>query len=495
MLTASLVSAALIAGLAGAWSPCGLSMVETLAAGSRTVVVLGSLAFTAGALAGGVLTFGGLALAGQALGLGGGVAATVAAGALLLAAAGDATGRRLVPQIRRQVPESWRRLLPVPLASALYGVLLGLGFTTFVLSFATYGIALACAALGEPAVGVAVGVAFAVGRAIPVVVLAPVPYAAAAMAERPAVLRGLRTAAAVPLAAATVALLLGGAPAQAAPIFTFDGADPVATDAAIVWERADGRGMILRDGRSDLLPGTDPAVGPGVVAWLEPGRIVLANLATLAPTGTVEAPGVDAVAVSATAVAWRAAGVDGQDRLYVQSRTDPGAAPRIVAIRSSASAALGRPAIDGDVVAFHLAELTSSGIVVANAVTGASRTVRRSEDVLLLNPTLAGDALLYVRSSARRQQLRIMRPDGLGPERILYSTTPTARRDSGVEGNRSDHYAGYGSGGRPRRAPRPRGGVTRTLWTTALTSNEAFVTFVRAVPGGSATSGIVRFPR
>ena len=92
MLTGALVAAALLAGLAGAWSPCGLSMVETLAAGRRAVVALGSVAFAAGALAGAVVTFGGLALAGEALGAGGGVAVAVACAALLVAAAG---GQRL----------------------------------------------------------------------------------------------------------------------------------------------------------------------------------------------------------------------------------------------------------------------------------------------------------------------------------------------------------------------------------------------------------------
>ena len=46
---------------------------------------------------------------------------------------------RIVPQIRRQLPEHWRRAMPMPLAAALYGVLLGLGFTTFVLTLRRLG--------------------------------------------------------------------------------------------------------------------------------------------------------------------------------------------------------------------------------------------------------------------------------------------------------------------------------------------------------------------
>ena len=56
----------------------------------------------------------------------------------------------IVPQIRRQVPEHWRRVLPMPLAAALYGVLLGLGFTTFVLTFGVFALAAIAFALGDP---------------------------------------------------------------------------------------------------------------------------------------------------------------------------------------------------------------------------------------------------------------------------------------------------------------------------------------------------------
>ena len=118
MLTACLLAAAAVAGVTGAWSPCGLSMVETLAptgyAGRLRTSVLACATFALGALAGGVATFGALALAGAALGAGGPAAAGAAAVVAMAAAAGEARGARIVPQIRRQVPEHWRRVLPAP---------------------------------------------------------------------------------------------------------------------------------------------------------------------------------------------------------------------------------------------------------------------------------------------------------------------------------------------------------------------------------------------
>jgi hypothetical protein len=221
VLTACLIAAALAAGLTGAWSPCGFSMVETLAPDGYARRLRTSLAacvtFAVGALAGGAITFGGLALVGAALGAGGPVALGLAAVVAVAAAAAELRGLRIAPQIRRQVPEAWRRALPVPLAAAGYGVLLGLGFTTFVLTFAVWALAGASIALGDPALGLAVGLAFGVGRALPVICLAPFAgtdrggAVTAAMCERPAILFGLRRVDALALAACAVAL--GTAPA------------------------------------------------------------------------------------------------------------------------------------------------------------------------------------------------------------------------------------------------------------------------------------------
>jgi hypothetical protein len=219
VLATVLIVAAAAAGVTGAWSPCGFSMVETLAphgyAGRMRTTLAACATFAAGALAGGAATFGGLALAGEALGAGGSAALAAAALVALAAAIGEVKGARIVPQVRRQVPESWRRRLPVPLAAGLYGVLLGLGFTTFILTFAVWALAGACVAVGDPALGAAVGLAFGAGRLLPVVALAPAvgtPVGAAvhaAMAERPRILRSLRAVDAAALATCAVVLVAG----------------------------------------------------------------------------------------------------------------------------------------------------------------------------------------------------------------------------------------------------------------------------------------------
>jgi hypothetical protein len=215
VLTALLVCAAFAAGVTGAWSPCGFSMVETLApdgyAGRLRTTLLACATFTVGALAGSIVTFGGLAVLGETLGAGSAMAAAVVA---IAAAGGEARGLRIVPQVRRQVPESWRRALAVPVAAGLYGVLLGLGFTTFILTFAVWALAGVCVAVGDPALGLAVGLAFGAGRLLPVVALAPTAGTRrgaafhAAMAERPQILRSLRAVDALAMAACALVLVV-----------------------------------------------------------------------------------------------------------------------------------------------------------------------------------------------------------------------------------------------------------------------------------------------
>ena len=186
----------------------------------------------------------------------------MAAAVALAAAIGEARGARIVPQVRRQVPESWRRVMPVPLAAGLYGVLLGLGFTTFILSFAVWALAGIAVALGDPALGVAIGVAFGAGRALPVIALAPVGGGRlhAAMAERPRILRSLRIVDAVALAGCAAALF--AAPASAAVTVTAIGfSDPSVSGATLALHRPGATGELRGPAGIQPTLGNHPVVG------------------------------------------------------------------------------------------------------------------------------------------------------------------------------------------------------------------------------------------
>ena len=251
-LSIALVVAAAIAGATGTWSPCGLSMIDTLCprghGGGRATTASGCLTFLLGAPLGGAFTFGLLGLLGPLLPLGDPAGPLVAACLALAAAAGEARGARIVPQIRRQVPEPWRRRMPLPLAAGLYGVLLGLGFTTFVLTFAVWALAGISFVLGDPALGLGVGLAFGIGRALPVIVLAPLADSVAGiracelMAERPALLRRVRLADGLALLAC--ASVLSTATASARQRVGL-GTDPSAAGPALAWQVPGASGMLL----------------------------------------------------------------------------------------------------------------------------------------------------------------------------------------------------------------------------------------------------------
>jgi len=501
----ALTLAALIAGLAGAWSPCGFSMVDTLAphgyAQRMRATAAACVAFALGALAGGVVTFGGLALLGEALGAGGGGAAALAVAALLAAAAGDLAGRRIVPQIRRQVPESWRRVMPIAAAAALYGVLLGLGFTTFVLSYAVYALAAACLALGDPVTGLAVGLAFAVGRIIPVVVLAPLQDSergvllAGMMGESPGVLRAIRAGGGLALGAAALALALHGAAATAAEQLTASGTDPGSNGSTLVWSLpAGGPGMILRPGgQPQQLPGADAAIGPRTVVWREGEQLVVAAQDTLAQLGRVAAPGAEEPAISDRWLVWRAR-EGARDVLFALDLAAPGqAALRLRDVR--APGRLGRPSLDGDRVVYHLARRAYSRIEEIFLPTRARRVLRRARNgALLLNPSTSSGALAYVSSSLDRQELLVGARRGGRRDRRLFAMHPTVRRDPGHEPGRRRHRAGYPNR-RPRRLPRRAPlRIEVTLWSTALDAGHAYVSRTRRA-AGTTQSEILRFAR
>jgi len=480
VLTAlALAHAGLVAGATGSWSPCGLSMIDTL--GARRAALA---AFVLGALAGGVVTFGGLAALGAALPGGRGV--VVAAVALALAGAAlDALGAPIVPQIRRQVPEPWRRVLPLPVAAGLYGVLLGMGFTTFVLSFAVPALAAVSLVMGDVVLGVVTGAAFGAGRALPIVALAPLAgrplgeRAMIAMAERPAVLRAARAAGAVALVlfAAAAPAHAAGRPTVVAQAATDPSAGP---DGSLAWQVPGAQGQVLRAGALEDLPGGHPALGGPWLAYADPDGIALT--ATDGTARTVAAPGADGVAVSARWLAWR---TPGPDRISVLDLSDPAAAPRVVADVPS-PASLSRPALDGDLLAYAVVGPSGSAIRAVNLATGRATVLRREPRTQLTQPALRSGFLLYVRASAHHQQLLRgpARRQRVRRDAQLLVVRSTTRRDAG-------HDPGHTTQGRlpVDRHRKPLRPARYTLWSTALTARAAYVTRLRR---DGQTADIVR---
>jgi hypothetical protein len=259
--------------------------------------------------------------------------------------------------------------------------------------------------------------------------------------------------------------------------------DPSVDGALLAYHIAGQPGVLVSGGGTSRVPGTHPALGGGRIAFLGSNVIQVRQTAGAPFAATIPAPGADAVAVSAEWVAWRARGADG-DTIFAAPLG--GGAPR----RVSKARELGRPALEGSRLAYHVTGRTGSRIVIADLATGKRRTVRRERRALLINPSLHGGQLAYVRNYYRRQELR------LGPQikrtpshdRRLWSIVPTGRRDSGHDPGKKHLRHGW-----PKRLwPRPKRGLSATLWTTALGNGVAYVALLRQVAGQPLQVTILR---
>ena len=511
MTAAILLLTAFVAGVTGAWSPCGFSMVETLGSarshrGARAVRT-SCATFALGALGGGAITFTALAALGRALGGAGSTVALAAATGIALAAAlGEALGVRIVPQIRRQVPEAWRRTMPLPLAAGLYGILLGLGFTTFVLTLAVWALAGISVAIGSVSAGLLIGLGFGAGRALPVVLMAP-RYATLGqrlelqMAERPALLRRLRLADGALLAALAVAFLASGS-ASAARLVADHATDPSRAGSALAWLRLGGAGALLVDGDArTALPAQDVAIGGRWVATLSGGAIAVregASGAVVVQAGDVARA--SQLAVSDGWLVWRAPRPGGGDRLYASRLPPPpppGTAaplaierPRVVAGGIGAHASIDRPALSGDRLAYATSTSGVSRIAIVNLATRGRRVVLATRVSQLSQPALDGGRLLFVQSTYCTQRLLVVRTSRPHRPRTLFEIGTTAHRDAGYAFGYDP--TGSASSQCPRRTPHR---TDTLLWTTALAGRDAYVTLLRPGAGSRpAAARIVRVP-
>jgi hypothetical protein len=470
-LDLALVCAGLLVGATGTFSPCGLSAIDTIGptghSGGRLIIAAACATFLPGAVAGGLITFGSLALAGEALhGAGGRFAYAVAAAIALLAAILEARGTRIVPQIRRQLPEHWRRVMPMPLAAALYGVLLGLGFTTFVLSFGVWALAGVSLAIGDPSLGLILGAAFGIGRGVPIVVLAPLAgsdtgiRATELMCERDSVYLGLRRGDAAALLLAAIALVASPVSAGAKGTQIAHSTDPSASADALLFQRLGGPAVMSRGGAEIPLPGSHPAIGGRYIATVTGNAIQLMDRNSLAPLARIDAPGADAIAVSDNWLAYRASTGSGDEMFirYIANPVSPGPPSQVDG--AGGTDQLSPPAVDGQLLVYGIATPGGSRIVQRALGGGKHRVLVRSPRLLLFDPSIQGRSFSYVRSDARRSRLMVRKRHSHGPGRILF----TLKRSQGQ------------------------------LWSDALTGPVAYVTVLKP-SAGNADAGIVGISR
>jgi hypothetical protein len=183
----------------------------------------------------------------------------------------------------------------------------------------------------------------------------------------------------------------------------------------------------------------------------------------------VAVPGVTAVAVSDTWLVTRAG-----NALEARSIADPETVVRVATTKSPVQ--LGRPALDGDLLVYHVATARLSTIVAFDLSTSTRRTVRKSKSSLLTNPALLDGELLYDRQTSRAQLVELGPLGGGAHDHIVYRLAAPSVHDAGHEPGYSHHT---------RNVP-PRTAKWR-LWTTALSGTQAYVTLLpRTAAAGSA---------
>lgn len=488
MLAVSAGLTAVIAGIAGAWSPCGLSMLDTIGSAlgdaRRAMVLLAVATFTIGAVLGGVVTFGGLALLGELLG-GDGQLRDVLAGVIASAAAvADWRGVRIAPQIRRQVPERWRWIMPLPLACGLYGVLLGLGFTTFVLAFAVWALAAISVAGDSVSLGIIVGAAFGVGRAIPIACLTPNLNSENGqrrldrISVDPRLWLGLRRVGALGLTLCVVALgaatALGNSLGSQLTTLATSATDPSAAGGLVAWQSIGGSGVLQGATGASPLPGDLPALGDANVAWEQGADIVVANATTLTTEATVPLPAgakLSALAVSASWLVISALPVGGAAELVAVSLADPTTSTTIS--MAPLAGEIGRPAIDGSDLVFSASSASSSAIVEVDLATGTRTELHATRaNYSLQNPVLSGGQLLYEQVGRCEQKLLLGPATRGARSRLLLGLPSTVRRDPGYQ---PGYQRNWDSASHcPNRAAGPGGKIT--LGTIALDGTNAYVT-------------------
>ena len=382
-------------------------MIETFppaVCGGRQRKNVALAGFTIGAVAA-------AAALGAVLGLVGSLLAPPVAIGIAIAVAGLGAFRELgllripLPQARRQVPDSWRAELPLPVWSLGYGAGLGAGVFTFQ-PVATFWAACAGAvALGRPGPAAACLALYGIGRALTVVW----PKRDAAQACERLALRRHAVVRANALALVACGALLVAAPATAATVRVplGSGLDPSTSGDSLA------RGQIAADGVHVLvepaeespvdIPGAaQPGLDGDLLAHRSAEGIQVVNWRTGEVVATVPGP------VSKPALDWPLLAFRHDDgvtkRLVLR---DLVAGTERVAVSTASSNDIGRPSLAGGRLAWHLVTRRETRIVVLRLDTWRRTVVARSRIAVLQNPSLSGRRVLWIDQRSRSSHVRV----------------------------------------------------------------------------------------
>ena len=307
-----------------------------------------------------------------------------------------------VPALRRQVPERWRRERPLAFWSSGYGMILGVGFGTF-LPTATFWVACAGAlALGNPLVGAVCLGAFGLGRGLMIIGAGSDPIRRLGDTHR--LVRPVNTA----TLAACVALLLPGValgvvvpPPPPAGL-----SEPSVSNGVIAYTEQGGgvAHVVIQSagaGRITYADSQTPSINGSRLAYVDAQGIRVIEWSTgqevFREPGTVEKP-----SLSGTRLAY-VKRVGPRRRLVVRD---------LVTHRSRLIAAvgpgvdLGRPSLVGLRIAWHEAAGQSNRVFLRSLTTGMTQLIASGgRGVANVNPVMTTKYIAWTHSVGERSDV------------------------------------------------------------------------------------------
>jgi hypothetical protein len=178
---------------------------------------------------------------------------------------------------------------------------------------------------------------------------------------------------------------------------------------------------------------------------------VILDRADLTEVASIDAPGVDAVAISDTWLVYRTR-EDSDDRLVshkLNASGQPG--QRDVVDSANSPSQLSLPSVDGSTLVYAVNGSKNSKILEVGLNGGDKDTVVKARDSQFVNPSVLGDKLLFSRGTSKDWQLRIKKlsnddlgkalekksktiwSTALGSERAYYTLLDGAEPDSSIE--------------------------------------------------------------
>lgn len=325
-----------------------------------------------------------------------------------------------LPDLRRQVPEPWRREKPLAFWSTGYGLILGAGFGTFQ-PVATFWVVCAGAvAIGRPMVAALCLAPFGLGRALMVAFPGDDPLRRLA-----GVHRLLRPVNAAVLAAAALLLVPSVLSSAPAPLPTGQ-RDPSVSRSVIAYTDA-------KDGATNvvvLARGAAPVVFPGgrlpslngdVLAYADDTGIRVVLWRTGQEVGRVTGR-VDKPALSGPRLAYVET-VGARKRLLVRNLTTN--VVRIIA-RVGPAVDLGRPALMGQLIAWHESAGYGSQVFLRALNGGRTRIVASgSRSRLLANPALTLGYIAWVEGRAEHSSVLIRKLPNGAVRHVASTSGPT----------------------------------------------------------------------